>query len=312
MSLQERVRDHPHVSGDDIRSALRALGLRRGHAVIVHSSLSSFGYVEPTARAEDEAVIRAVMQGAGRDAHERARHKVQGANTVIRALLECVGDEGVVMMPSFNHGSVDVYDPLTTPSSSGIITDVFWRWPGVGRSLHPTHPYAATGRSARELLSGNMQASTFGRDTPLGKLIFQGGWILLLGVGLDVCTAMHVGESVAGAKCLGYREGLGKVLKDGRILYVPTDVWRERGECLVEGPALEERLRERHLIRDTRVGEAELHLVRGLDLVDTVVELCRENCFTRCPVRPDYRRELKKLREQLLSLQGGDAAPPSP
>ena len=303
MHLQTRIREKPHVTRDDIKRALRRLGVRRGSKVMVHSSLSSFGYVEPTEGLEDDAIIEAMSQGADGQTKERLLSKVRGANTVIAALLECVGDEGIVMMPSFNHGSVDVYDPLTTPSSSGIITDVFWRRSGVRRSLHPTHPYAAAGRDAEQVLAGNTEASTYGKDNPLGKLIFQGCRILLLGAGLNTCTAMHVGESVAGVKCLGYREGLGKVLKDGRIVYVRTDVWRAAGQCPVESAILEERMRRAGMIRDTQVGEAQLHLMKGLDLVNTVVQLCEENCFQRCPIRPDYGRELKKLQQELLSLQ---------
>jgi len=303
MELETRIREKPHVSKDEIKEALRDLGVREGHKLMVHSSLSAFGYVEPTDTPADAAIIAAISQDADEEALRRVTHKVGGANTVIFALLECVGDAGVVMMPSFNHGAADVYDPLSTPSSSGIITDVFWRRPGVRRSLHPTHPYAALGPGAEDLLAGNMEATTYGRDNPLGKLIFQGGDILFLGVGLRACTAMHVGESVAGAKCLGYREGLGKVLKEGAVIYVPIDVWRGPGRCLVEGHPLEERLRGRDMIRDGRVGEAELHLVRGMDLVNTVVELCRENCFERCPIWPNYAKELKKLQQELLSLQ---------
>lgn len=303
MDLRTRIRERPHVSREDIEQALRSLGVDEGDRIMVHSSLSSFGYVEPTQTPEDGAVIEAMLPGAHGEAKERLEHKVRGANTVIFALLQCVGGEGVVMMPSFNHGAVGVYDPLTTASSNGIITDVFWRRPGVRRSLHPTHPYAAAGADAEALLEGNAEAATYGRDNPLGKLVFGGGYMVLLGVGLGSCTAMHVGESVAKAKCLGYREGLGKVLEGGRTVYVATDVWRARGTCLVEGPVLEERMRRAGMVTDTQVGEAQLHRVGGLDLVKTVVELCNERCSERCPIWPDYARELKRLKDELLALQ---------
>ena len=302
MDLDNRIKDKPHVTRADIEDGLRRLGIGRGDRIMVHSSLSAFGYVEPTETPGDDAMMRAIAPDADGEATERLAHKVRGANTVIAALRAVVGAGGIVMMPSFNHGSADVYDPLTTPSSNGIITDVFWRTRGVKRSLHPTHPFAAAGRDAEALLAGNMEATTYGKDTPLGRLAVGGGDIVLLGVGVRTCTAMHVGESIAGAKCLGYREGLGKVLRDGRIAYVATDVWRGRGKCLVEGPVLEERLRGADMIGETPVGEATIGRILGMDLLNTVVELCQQNCFDRCPTWPDYAREMRKLRDEILDL----------
>ena len=302
MDLQNRIKDKPHVTRADIEDGLRRLGVRRGDRIMVHSSLSAFGYVEPTETPDDAAVMQAMAPDADGETLDRLAHKVRGANTVIAALRAVVGETGIVMMPSFNHGSVDVYDPLTTPSSSGIITEVFWRTRGVKRSLHPTHPFAAVGSDAETLLAGHVEANTYGKDTPLGRLALGGGYMVVLGVGVRSCTAMHVGESIAGAKCLGYGEGLGKVLRDGRIVHVPTDVWRARGKCPVEGPLLEERLRGPDMIGETPVGEATIGRILGMDLLNTVVQLCQENCLDRCPIWPDYARETRKLRDEILAL----------
>ena len=54
----------------DIVNGLKALGLEQGAVVEVHSSLSSLGYVEG------------------------------GAPTVIKALIEVVGEQGAVVMPA--------------------------------------------------------------------------------------------------------------------------------------------------------------------------------------------------------------------
>ena len=58
------------VDQDDIERGLREIGLREGDLIVVHSSLSSFGYV------------------------------VGGPDTVIDALLESVGPNGTVIMPA--------------------------------------------------------------------------------------------------------------------------------------------------------------------------------------------------------------------
>ena len=66
-------RKKPRVTKADIKKALRELGLKGGDIVGVHSSLSSFGYVEG------------------------------GADAVIDAILETVGPEGSVVFPTYSN-----------------------------------------------------------------------------------------------------------------------------------------------------------------------------------------------------------------
>lgn len=58
------------VTLKDIVAALKDIGVQKGQAIMVHTSLSSLGYV------------------------------CGGAQSVIEALLECVGGEGTIMMPT--------------------------------------------------------------------------------------------------------------------------------------------------------------------------------------------------------------------
>ena len=58
------------VTKADIVAGLQEIGLKEGDTVIVHTSLSSIGYV------------------------------CGGAQTVIEALIEVVGEDGTIMMPT--------------------------------------------------------------------------------------------------------------------------------------------------------------------------------------------------------------------
>ncbi|MDP6052469.1 MAG: AAC(3) family N-acetyltransferase, partial [Candidatus Latescibacteria bacterium] len=60
-----------------------------------------------------------------------------GAATMIDALLEAIGPGGTLLMPSFNHRAVQVFNPMTTPTTNGTIPDVMWRRSDAVRSLHP-------------------------------------------------------------------------------------------------------------------------------------------------------------------------------
>ena len=68
------------ITKDDFLCAFDALGLEKGSTLMVHSSLSKFGYV------------------------------CGGAQTVIEALLETVGEEGTVMMPTQSWKNLDPED----------------------------------------------------------------------------------------------------------------------------------------------------------------------------------------------------------
>lgn len=251
------------VTEDAIIAGLRALGLEPGDMVQMHSSLSRLGYVEG------------------------------GAEAVVNAFLTLLGPEGTLMVPTFNHGARqafddadEVFDPGTTRSVNGAVTEAVRMRPEAHRSIHPTHPYAAIGPKAEWLTSEHLDVLTFDERSPLGKLVDHGGKICMLGVGMNACTAAHVAETRAGAKCMGYRQLKRKVrLPDGEVIDARAVLWRGEGTCKLEWQAIEAEMRERGLIRDRRIGEAMVMLFGGGEMVETTFELALHMCPT-CTVRP--------------------------
>jgi len=258
----------PHVTAADLRHALEDLGIVSGTGLVVHSSLSSFGYLEG------------------------------GPLALIDALREAIGEAGTLLLPSFNHGAAfrdggpGYYDPRETPTTNGRIPDAFWRLPGVCRSLDPTHAVAGWGRHAERYISGHHRTLTMGPDSPLGLLGREGGYGLLIGVGFRSNTYHHVAETTHGAPCLGRRtEAYPVRLADGRVVSGRTWGWRA-GRC----PYTDEQrypslLESRHLVHRVTVGGSTwLHF--GLAECGAVIEEllasgadgfppCHE-----CPVRP--------------------------
>lgn len=243
----------PTLTKDRIVADLHNLGLGGGDLVQVHSSLSALGHV------------------------------LGGPDTVVDALLETVGPGGTVMMPTFSHGSVDVFDPWHSPSLNGAITEALRLRPAACRSRHPTHAYTAIGPLAEQLTAGSPVELTFGPNCPLGRLARLGGKILLLGVGMRANTAAHVGETIAGAHCLAYMESrLAVVADNGEVRAARgIGVWRN-GKCRIEWEPLESRMRRSGMIRDSRIGAGEAHLMLAGDLIDTTVRLATQLC-PDCP-----------------------------
>jgi aminoglycoside 3-N-acetyltransferase len=235
---------------------LQALGLRPGMDVIVHSSLSRIGFVRG------------------------------GANTVINAVLEALGREGTLLAPSFNHGGAAVYNPRTTPTTNGVIADTLWRRPDAGRSLQGTHAVAAIGPRAQFYLEGHLEAGIWGMDSPIGRLVQRGGYVLCLGVSPEVATVYHIAEMASPGRCLEMFKGLDRLVQaDGMVVPVPGLLWRKEN-CPVSVSRLEAGLDRRGQLKRGTVGAAASLLFNAKDLFIQHRRNLAKVCPT-CKVRPD-------------------------
>lgn len=233
----------------ELVSALQSLGLAAGDSVVVHSSFKSLGPVR------------------------------DGPSTVIHALLDTVGNDGNLVLPAFNYARPapePYFDPFTTPARTGILAETGRSWPGALRSLHPTHSVAVIGPEADALTRGHLDTRTVGVDSPLDRLARMGGKILLIGVGHTANTTIHIGEERAGLPKAS-RFDLLPVFK----IKMPDGSLREHRldtspSCSAAFGAVEGALRRRDMVRDGRAGGALMQLMRGQDVMDTVIDLLRE------------------------------------
>ena len=166
---------------------LRALGVLPGVTMLVHSSLSAIGWV------------------AG------------GAHAVVLALEEALGPEGTLVMPSHSNGLTDpaswvnppvpeswyetireempAFDPAVTPTRGmGAVVDCFRSQLGVLRSNQPRDSFCARGPRAETIIAGHSLAFGLGESSPLARLYDVGALVLLLGVGHESNTSLHLAE----------------------------------------------------------------------------------------------------------------------
>jgi aminoglycoside N3'-acetyltransferase len=202
------------------------------------------------------------------------------------------------MMPTFNHdvpfreGGPGYYDPRETPTINGAIPDLFWRLPGVYRSLDPTHPIAAWGQHGRRYTRYHHRTLTMGPDSPLGLLCAEDGFGLLLGVDYSVNTFHHVVEMTTNAPCLGQRSEAYPVnLPDGRRVLGRTWGWRESSCPLTDAVRYQDEMASSGLHQQVMIGECRATLFRLRDCFTVISTLLRQGkagyppC-QRCPVRP--------------------------
>ena len=224
----------------------------------------------------------------------------RGAEGLVDALLDALGPAGTLMAPTFTYSSAR-FDPETTPGRTGAVGEALRGRPAAIRSLHPFHSVAAIGPRAAELTQGHELLPGTGIGSPLDRLAAAGGFVLLLGVGHDRSTMVHVGEFHAGVSYLdipfdpAWPTGA-EIVTGGEARLVSYD--RFPGCSRVFG-VIEPPLRARHAIEDGRVGGATAQLVAGTAVIDETVALLAEDeaallcadagCY-RCSQGPDAAR----------------------
>jgi aminoglycoside N3'-acetyltransferase len=221
-----------------IAEQLRALGVREGRVLLAHVS------------------YRAVRPVEG------------GPAGLIEGLRRAVGETGTLVLPSWGDDAESPFDPARTPAARdlGVTADTFWRLPGIRRSNHP-FAFAAIGPQAETILADPLPLPPHRLESPIGRVWELDGQVLLLGVGHDANTTIHLAE-VLSAVPYGVPHHC-TVIKDGRPLRID---YRENDHCCQRFALADDWLRDRGLQREGTVGYAHARLVRSRDLVSTVQE----------------------------------------
>ncbi|MFO1069936.1 MAG: AAC(3) family N-acetyltransferase [Geminicoccaceae bacterium] len=217
----------------ELVAQLSALGVAPGAVLLVHSS------------------FRAVRPVEG------------GPAGLIAALREALGPAGTLAMPSATGDDDAPFDPAVTPvdPALGIVAELFRHEPDVRRSDHP-HAFAAAGPRAAWLTADPLCLPPHGPESPVGRVLEADGSILLLGVGHDANTMLHLAEVLAGVP---YRVSRHCTVRgpDGplRLDYAEND------HCCSRFALADDWLRASGLQREGTVGRAHARLVRARDVV---------------------------------------------
>jgi aminoglycoside N3'-acetyltransferase len=221
------------LSRAEVTEQLRALGVEAGGVLLVHTSF-------------------------------RATRPVEGGPLgLIEALHDALGSDGTLVMPSWSGADDQPFDPLTTPAAPdlGVVADAFWRTPGVVRGEH-CFAFAAAGPQAARITSDPLPLPPHIPESAVGRVHDLDGQVLLLGVGHDADTSLHLAEVLAGVP---YR--LPKyctVLRGGRPARIE---YGENDHCCARFALADDWLRARGLQLEGPVGHAHARLARARDIV---------------------------------------------
>lgn len=240
-----KVRLRPVIDADTLRDALTRAGVRRGRVLMVHSGLSRFGYVPG------------------------------GPATVVAVLRDLLGPEGTLVMPTHSNSVLGVapYNPRTSPSKVGAISEYFRKLPGVLRSGHPTHSAAALGPAAEALTqSSRLRPAPLDRKGFWGRLYDHDADMLLL-CPIRSATVFHVGETWIGlpqGSIVAHIETAGG---RRRALTIPNAPWHvDHFESVMAAPLLAS-----GVMQQVPLGEAPIFFAPTRAMADISVEINRRD-----------------------------------
>jgi aminoglycoside 3-N-acetyltransferase len=181
------------VDADSLRRDLEAAQLV-GRRAVVHSSLRALGHVEGGAAAVAAALAGTLEvlvvptcswgEGSPECGAPPGEHWLQNGRSH--------DDDGPAHVPV-------PFDPQRTlpARAMGAIPRAVLRLPGVARGGHPLVSFAAVGREPQRYTAGQHGTEP---HFPLRQLAADDGLVVLLGVDLSRCTALHVAELEAGVR----------------------------------------------------------------------------------------------------------------
>ncbi|PEX81466.1 AAC(3) family N-acetyltransferase [Bacillus cereus] len=249
---------------ESITKDLKALGVKKGMTIIVHSSLSSIGWISG------------------------------GAVAVVEALMKVVTKEGTIIMPTQSsdlsdpkhwsrppvpeewwqiiRDNVPAFDPRITPTRGmGEIVECFRTYPNVVRSNHPLGSFAAWGKHAEEIARDHSLSMSFGEESPLRKIYDLDGYILLIGVGYDSNTSVHISEVRTGAR---------ELIKVGApIMENGERVWKEFVDMDYDSDTFVEigvQFEQKGTVTNGKIGNATCRIMKQRDIVDFGTEWFRK------------------------------------
>jgi len=180
------------VTKHDISTAIQQLGLAN-QALCIHASLRSFGWVDGGAQTVIDGLLAAdctVLVPAFSDEFGvpplPTMHRLQNGADYAWVMNKAWPGVGKIYTTESNAIELD---------EMGAIPAAIVQMPGRSRGYHPLCSFAAVGPQARRLVANQAPLAV---NAPLATLAELDGSVILMGVGLEGMTLLHLAEQRAG------------------------------------------------------------------------------------------------------------------
>lgn len=256
------------VNKEQIVSGLKSLGIKRSDNIFVHCSMKKFGFV------------------------------CGGAQIIIEALIEVIGEDGNILMPTQSWKNLDpsagvhweepeewwqairdnwpAYDSRITPTNTmGSVAEMFRNWPETKRSNHPARSIAALGKDSEYFVENHDLSNIFGIESPLHRFYKKNGKVLLLGVGYDKNTSLHLADELANYPSKHYITESSAIIKNGKREWIQYETLFVDGEDFEEIGQNFEKVSKSLKSKD--IGNATVKVMEQRELVDFAIKWIERN-----------------------------------
>lgn len=264
-----------------LRHDLEQLGVCSGMTILVHTSLKAIGDV------------------------------CGGPVALILALEDVLGPSGTLVMPTHSTNLTDPagwrsppvpegelelfldeippFSPDLTPTRNmGVVSEVFRKQLGVLRSPHPHVSFSARGPEAERICGKHPLANGLGPSSPLGNLYENDAYVLLIGVGHESNTSLHLAEYLCDRPKT-------QVIEKAPMIVNGARQWVEFENIEIDdsgfGAFGKEVERETILVQIGLVGKATARLMSQVGLVNYARRKWSEDSAHQSTTRPESKSE---------------------
>jgi len=239
----------------------------------------------------DLVFFQSRLFGLGRP--EEVSGKAELCGLFLDALLEAIGPEGTLVVPTFStqvarHNAPFIVEE--TAPNYGLFPEYVCRHPDFVRSRHPLWSVAASGRLKDEICRGG-GVSNFGVGSPFDAMVRYGAKNVFCGLEVrDAATIIHYMEMHYGVpyvynKLLKWRPIEKGVASDRAYLacvrYLEDTVGQDLGR-------FERDLFERGKVRSARVGGGQIHALDTADMLEVGYAGLHRDPYYFLPGPPEF------------------------
>ena len=253
----------------DFIRLFKKLKIKKGSDILVHSSLKKFGYI------------------------------INGPNDLIDSLISCVGSNGTLLFPAHNKNYTDpigwknpkvplkwvkkirrhqnIFNIKTSPViNRGKVSETVLLYPNVFRSNHPLSSISAIGKKANYYTKLHPIHESEGIRSPLGRLYKRKGLVLLIGVGFDSSTSIHLSEYMANVSYLNQNSVKVLTKKGSKKQYISLKRYPKSSKNFIR---IEKDLRYKSLFKEIYLNNVRIILYKIDEVTDFLMSKLLNNPY---------------------------------
>ncbi|MCM1213720.1 MAG: AAC(3) family N-acetyltransferase [Lachnospiraceae bacterium] len=244
-----------HYTRENIIEALQKVGIKQGDSVFIHSNLGFLGILQ------------------------NCKTKEQLCEEFIGAVKTVIGDDGTIVTPTFSysfcHG--EIYDPVETGSTCGMLSEYMIHNYAYNRSLDPNFSICGVGQEMPYYRDCNVHEA-FGKDSFWERFVKKDGKVLC--VNFDAgSTLIHYVEKINHVTYRYNKAFNGIKIIDGKQIhdYAVHFVYDyDKPEDSYNPSRIDALCKEQGIVKSAYLGKGNILTFSTKEYVDYISELLKE------------------------------------